>query len=324
MRRCVTFVADIRPFASCALDVISNRSDLCLIFDRYAYKEWVTYQIGRISVLNATASPTSMLASHVMHLESMTVCGKQSLTVMHSQTFVADVLGLNAQPRASSTHVSERTVLARNEKAPHAAPLDGTPEREEAFGLASASCAGRTAVAGFTTAHALDGCGAPGVFTPLSSPLGCTPTSDDIHLPPSRALPRATPGCAGCAERGWRRTPLGLRPAALQLTFGAAERRPSPPGVARGRMAASTAAASIRARRGRRALIFARLGPGSWPGAALGRRVCANTLNAYRADWNAHWFAGANQWARTAGAVRPTKSARLNTWLQSAHRCAVH
>lgn len=70
MRRFVKFVADIRPFASCALEVMSNRSDLCLISDRYAYKEWVTYQIGRISVSNATASPTSMLASHVMHLEA--------------------------------------------------------------------------------------------------------------------------------------------------------------------------------------------------------------------------------------------------------------
>jgi len=243
-------------------------------------------------------------------------------TTTVSLTVFADRLGMSAQRGASTKPVSERAFPARKIKAPPAAPLHGLLSREEACGLASSGVAGRRAVAGFTTTHALNGRGAPGAYAPLSAPSVCTTDSASIHLPPSRALPRATSGCAGCAKRGWRRTSLGRRLAATRPSGDSAERRPSPPGVARGLSATATSAANTRARRGRRALIFARLGPGSWPGAALGRRVPAGSLNACPGDRNGHRAAGAGWWPRAAGAARPTESARLNACLQRTLGCA--
>jgi len=264
MRHSVPIQPDIRPFRRYTHIAISERSCFGLIRGRYAGALSTEIKVCRISVSNATVSPTLLLSSQVSCVV-VTVWDHLPHVVAPSLSVVADAFGFHAQRSASTTLVSERAVSARKIKAPHTTPLNGPLLREEVCDLARVVGAECPAVAGFTAARFLNVSGAPRACAPLSASPVWTTDSTDIHLPPSRLLPRATPGCAGCAERGWRRTPLGLRPAASQLTFGAAERRPSPPGVARGQVAASTAAANIRARRGRRALVFAGLGPGSWP-----------------------------------------------------------
>ena len=297
------------------------RSVLSLNTDRLSWGKEVRPHIGRVCVSNATASAASLLPPLQIGV-GVDVCSSTPRTTTASLTVFVDQLGVSAQRGASTKLVSERAIPAREIKTPPAAPLNGSLSREEACGLASSGGAGRRAVAGFTTAHSLNGRGAPGAHAPLSAPSVWTTDFVSIHLPPSRALPRATPGCAGCAKRGWRRTSLGRRLAATRPSGDSAERRPSPPGVARGLSATATSAANTRARRGRRALIFARLGPGSWPGAALGRRVPAGSLNACPGDRNGHRPAGAGRWPRAAGAARPTESARLHACLPRALGCA--
>src|SRR6185312_1299647 len=237
---------------------------LSLNADRFDCGIVVSKFIGRVCASNATA-PAASLPPPLQIVIGVDVCSSVPHTTTTSLTVFADRLGVSAQRGASTKLVSERAIPTREKKAPPAAPLNGSLSREEACGLASFGGAGRRAVAGFTTAHALNGRGPPGAFAPLSAPSVCTTDSASIHLPPSRALPRATPGCAGCAKRGWRRTSLGRRLAATRPSGDSAERRPSPPGVAPGLSASATSAANTRARRRRRALIFARLGPGVRP-----------------------------------------------------------
>lgn len=201
------------------------------------------------------------------------------------------------------------------------APLDGSLSREEACGLASSWWAGRRTTSGFTRRPFPGRQQGSRGFLPSVRFISL---HDRLHIhspPPSRALPRATPGCTGCAKRGWRRTSLGLRPATSWPASGSAVRRPSPPGVARGLAVAATAVANIRARRGRRALIFDRLGPVEWPGAALGRRVPELAARSH-GDRNGHRPAGAGRWPRTTGAVRPTGICQLNAWQQHALGCS--
>ena len=298
-----------------------KRSVLRLKTDQFGCRTEFSEHIGRICASNATALASSVRPS--LHIAiGVDVCSPTPHTTTPSLTVFADQLGVSAQRGASTKHVSERAILVRETKAPPAASLDGSPSREEACGLASSGGAGRHAVAAFTASHALNGRGAPGAQAPLSTPSVWTTDFASIHLPPSRALPRATPGCAGCAKRGWRRTSLGRRLAATRPSGDSAERRPSLPGVARGLSATATSAANTRARRGRRALIFARLGPGSWPGAALGRRVPTGSLNACPGDRNGQRPTGVGWWPRAAGAARPTENARLNACLHRAQGCA--
>jgi len=263
---------------------------------------------GRVSALYATTRSSTLPLTFAAAV-GVAVCHKLSHTATPSLTIIADQLGLNAQRSVSTTLVSERAISARKIKAAHASSLNGPFMREEVCDLASVVVAERPAVAGFTAAHYLNGRGAPGACAPLSASSAWTTDSTDIHLPPSRLLPRATPGCTGCAKRGWRRVSLGHSPAAMRPDCDSAGRRPLQPGVARGLTVASTAAASNRARRGRRALIFARLGPGSWPRRGAGAPRPRSLLNARPGDRNGHRPAGAGRWPRTAGAVRPTRIA---------------
>jgi len=268
------YVSQIVLFRAGGDPVNHKWSDLRPNDDRLDKRSPVRASIGRDSAPNVTASATCWLP-RLEIIVGVDVCGSTPYITTVSLTIFADRLGLSAQRLASTTVVSELAFLARLEKAPHAAPLYGALSPEEACRLACVVGAERPADTGFTTTRTLHGCGAPEAYAPLTSTSFWTIDSVAIHLPPSRALPRATPGFAGCAERGWRRTPLGTKSAVTRPTLYAAERRPSPPGVARGLASATTAAAISRHARGRAWLLFARLGARSWPGAALGRRVPA-------------------------------------------------
>src|SRR5215469_16475399 len=164
------------------------RSVLSLNTDRLGWGIEVGPHIGRVCVSNATASATSFRPP-LHSVVGVDVCSSMPHTTTVSLTVFADRLGMSAQRGASTKPVSERAFPARKIKAPPAAPLHGLLSREEACGLASSGVAGRRAVAGFTTTHALNGRGAPGAYAPLSAPSVCTTDSASIHLPPSRALP---------------------------------------------------------------------------------------------------------------------------------------
>jgi len=274
MRHSASLVPEIRPFPLNYWCNCGKRSVLCLISNRIRYSIGFCSHSGRNCVPRVTASAASWLPSLKIHVR-VDVCGATPHSSACSLIFFADCLGRHAQRRASALLVSHHALPARAKKTPHAVRLNGVHLRGEACRLACVVGAERPAATGFTTTRTLDGCGAPEAYAPLTSTSFCTTDSVVIHLPPSRALPRATPGFAGCAERGWRRTPLGTKSAVSRPTLYAAVRRPSPPGVARGLASAATAAAISHHARGRAWLLFARLGAHSWPGAALGRRVPA-------------------------------------------------
>ena len=201
---------------------------------------------GRVSALYATI-PSSTLPLTVAAVAGVAVCDKLSHTANPSLTVIADQLGLNAQRSASTTLVSERAISARTIKTAHASSLNGPFMREEVCDLASVVGAEHPAVAGFTAAHFLNVRGAPGARAPLFASSVWTTDSTDIHLPPSRLLPRATPGCAGCAKRGWRRISLGRSSAAMRPDCDQAKRgasRASRSRCSRGSRAAASATAA--------------------------------------------------------------------------------
>ena len=244
------------------------------------------------------------------------VCWSSHHTKSSLRVF-AYAFGADAQRGTSKTFVSERAIPARREKSPHATSLNGKFLREEVYDLANVGEAERLAVVGFTVTHLLNTNGAPVASAPLSVSPIWTIDATAIHLPPSRAFPRATPGCAGCAKRGWRRVLLGCCSAATRLSSNSAGRRPSPPGVAPGLKVAATAVASIRARMGG-ALEFS----GRWGGphgrVQLWGAASLCSLDASRSDRN-----GCRPLGRAACLARlrvapPAEIARLNAWLQCA------
>ena len=222
MNHVVPLVPVIHPFSLTQVYESSNRSVLCIKTDRSWHVVKPESLCGWFCASKPTVSGESChqevscrcqvcmenyqfvawRLSMRMVLSRGTVDGIPH-TAIASLTCLVDCLGRHAQPRVSALLISQRTLLTRAKKMPHAARLNGALSRGEACGLARFGVAGRRATAGFTATRVLNAHGAPGAATPLPCPSAWTAASRVIHRR-RPALCRARPACSAAAQQ----TPL--------------------------------------------------------------------------------------------------------------------